>query len=557
MRKLLLAVSCSVLAACSGAPVRVEAPYAPGGRLGVRTADAAGPELRKDLGVPEDLPGQLVLAVMSGSPAADCAIEAGDFLALIDGAPFAELSQLKAKGAGAKVVFEARREGSSRTLSCTLGGFPAALGLMATPGAGGLKLEGAPKDSALEAAMRSMRWPPNPVFIETLDGRKVASIDEVKAALAGRRPGETVLVGLRSYYSKKKPQVPITLKDGEGLETPPLDKPAARAPKTLVVAQDGSGDFRTPLGALLRSVPGDTLLLRAGRYAEPLEVRMPERTLRGEGEKTVLTGGLFIRDARGTVVEDLTVERAIAAPKTVPSAADRTGGRSSRIAAQRRAPTAGNPSLETVGLIVRGADGTVLRRVQATGGQPGIAVEASREVVLEDCRARLAGIGFLLHDGAEAKVLRAVSHENNDGLVVAGDSTAGLRALTLADNRARGLVVEAGRAELYDSILAGSPTLLLCQDGCRLSGGYNDYFEGNLCSGGGRGALSCAAASEGGKDVGLKKESDLSVDPLFAERLKGDYRLSLESPLIGRGRGGGHIGALAPVGSGAGGEGFR
>lgn len=557
MRKLLLAVSCAVLAACSGAPVRVEAPYAPGGRLGVRTADAAGPELRRDLGVPEDLPGQLVLGVMSGSPAADCGIEAGDFLALIDGAPFAELSQVKAKGAGAKVVFEARRDGSSRTLSCTLGGFPAALGLMATPGSAGLKLEGAPKDSALEAAMRSMRWPPNPVFIDTLDGRKVSGIEDVKSALAGRKPGETVLVGLRSYYSKKKPQVSVTLKDADAPETPLLEKAAARAPRTLVVARDGSGDFRTPLGALLRSVPGDTLLLRAGRYEDPLELRRPERTIRGEGEKTVLTGGLFIRDARGIVVEDLAVERTAAAPKTDPPAADRAGGRFARGAGPRRAPTAGNPSLDTVGLIVRGADGTVLRRVQATGGQPAIAVEASRDVVVEDCVARQAGIGFLLHDGAEAKFVRTLAHENNDGLVVAGDSTAGLRALTLADNRARGLVVEAGRAELYDSVLAGSPTLLVCQDACRFSGGYNDYFEGNLCSGGGRGALSCAAASEGGREVGLKKENDLSVDPLFAERLKGDYRLSLESPLIGRGRGGGNIGALPPVGSGAGGEGFR
>jgi len=393
----------------------------------------------------------------------------------------------------------------------------------------GMKVNNTPSGPRLESfpgieqdkRMRKLGWPNQPVYIRTLAGRSVRDISQIKAALAGLKPYD--MASLELYSGKTT--VTMEVKLGEG-GPPPFGKPlersaSGRAPRTLVVSADGKGDYFTALGALLRSEPGDTLLLRAGRYEETINVTVSKRTLRGEGEATVLTGGLWLEGVHDITAEDLSFEGQSEAHEG------------------------------TSMISVLNASGINLRRLSISGGSFGIAVESSKDVSLEDCRVRKVALGLLLR-GSQAKVLRSLFYENRDGVMAQQDSAVTLRSLTVADNRASGLTADASRIELYDSILAGSPTLLNCVNSCRISGGYNDYYEGNLCS---AGACVPAAGGEGGS--GLKKDTDVALDPLFAERMKGDYRLSLESPLIGRGRGGGHIGALPPSGSGTGADGFR
>ncbi|MFH1724182.1 MAG: PDZ domain-containing protein [Elusimicrobiota bacterium] len=502
----LFSVCALALASEGGAVEARQGDQRPGGWLGLKLALSISPELRKDLTLPPDLNGLLVLGVFSGTPAQDCGLAVGDVLAKIDGESLSDIAQIKAKGAGARVKFEVYRDAAARPVTCTLGAFTATLGMQVSNTPSGPRLESFPGIEK-DKGMRKLGWPAQSVYIRSLDGQPMKDISQIKAALARLKPYD--MASLELYSAKKN--IAMQVKLGEG-DPPPmgflLERPASgRAPRTLVVSADGKGDYLSPLGALLRSGPGDTLLLRAGRYAEPITVFVSRRTLRGEGEATVLTGMLWLGGVRDVTVEDLSLEQ-----------------------------KPGVPDIDTT-LWVLNASDVVLRRLNVSGGRLGIAVQSSKDVSVEDCRARKAVVGLLIH-GSQAKVLRSLFHDNGDGVIVSLGSTATLRSLTVVDNRSSGVTADASRIELYDSILAGSPTLLKCQSDCGYSGGYNDYSEGSM-------------------SADLMKNTDIALDPLFAERLKGDYRLSLESPLIGRGRGGGHIGALPPAGAGAGADGFR
>ena len=531
MKNLPLTLSCLILAGCASVPERVEPPPRPGGIAGIVVpSENLSSNLRTDLRLPADLQGLLVFGVERGSPGEACGLSAGDFLSKIDGEPLAAMPQITAKGAGARVSFEVWRKGASRTAACTLAFPPAALGASVLQDKEGVLIITPPEDPNVQKALRRLNWQEYHAWIQSLDGQPVTDLNQIKAVLAKHKPFETVTLELRNRSDEK---LSVSLRLSEGTPTGGEfsgGRPAHRPPRTLAVSPDGTADFLTPQGALLLSEPGDTILVRAGHYEEPLIFDLSNRTLRGEGDATVLSG-LSIQGVRDVSVEEFSVLKPTNVQETTTTIA--------------------------VPVSVSSAHGVSLRKLSVTGGGVGVLVNDSSEVTVKDCRVQKAGIG-LLFQKSEGKAERCVLCGNNDGLVVQEQSVAGLRSLTVADNRARGLAVRSSKVELYDSIFAGTPTLLACYAGCRLLGGYNDYYEGNLCWTEADGqSFSCEAASNTETRFVVKKENDLSVDPLFTERLKDDYRLSLESPLIGHGRGGGHIGALPPAGAQTGAEGFR
>jgi hypothetical protein len=55
--------------------------------------------------------------------------------------------------------------------------------------------------------------------------------------------------------------------------------------KTIVVAQDDSGDFDTVVAAIAEAADGDTIVVRPGRYVEWIAVRDKDITIAGEGDR--------------------------------------------------------------------------------------------------------------------------------------------------------------------------------------------------------------------------------------------------------------------------------
>ncbi len=64
----------------------------------------------------------------------------------------------------------------------------------------------------------------------------------------------------------------------------------------MIVAKDGSGDFRTISGAVAVAVPGDKILVKPGIYNERVEITVPDITMEGESpENTMLVSGCYAR----------------------------------------------------------------------------------------------------------------------------------------------------------------------------------------------------------------------------------------------------------------------
>src|SRR6185295_2132024 len=68
--------------------------------------------------------------------------------------------------------------------------------------------------------------------------------------------------------------------------------PTSVSPRTLSVALDGSAQFRSIQEAIDQAMPGDTILIRAGEYAEDVTIHSKERIkIIGEGVDRVIILG--------------------------------------------------------------------------------------------------------------------------------------------------------------------------------------------------------------------------------------------------------------------------
>ena len=88
----------------------------------------------------------------------------------------------------------------------------------------------------------------------------------------------------------------------------------AEVPRTIVVSQDGGGDYRAIQPALDAARPGDTVLVRAGTYTEDVRLRQGV-TLCGEGHEqtrvvAAVGNALWAQDVADVVVRDLSADGA-------------------------------------------------------------------------------------------------------------------------------------------------------------------------------------------------------------------------------------------------------
>lgn len=313
----------------------------------------------------------------------------------------------------------------------------------------------------------------------------------------------------------------------------PDGKPQHRGPRTLVVAQDGSGQFTSIQEAIDEAHDGDTVQIKAGDYREDVTIHSKERlTLTGAGAELVkVLGrervgvfhiGKWPYGATDIDISGLTIYE--------------HGGHAMGIFNGRN---------------IR------LHHVRINGMVFGQQVQNVR---IEQCDiggSETTGVQFA---DSQATLLGNHIHDNDHGVIIAGKSDVRLERNVIVRSLFEGVVVT-DKARLA---LVGN-TIVKNGGGAALLGLSSTVASGNIVGlnkvGFLMGPSSLATLSTNALynseseyrrtepadgQPELKGESDILGDPLFVDPAKDDFRLRPETPLVRRGEFA-YLGALPPL----------
>ena len=102
------------------------------------------------------------------------------------------------------------------------------------------------------------------IKVQAVKGKAVAIKDgKIYHAAVNAIPAAKPIIFTVLQKGQELPVQLIRSSDKFGLLIQP---PSAAAPQTIRVASDGTGDCKSIDGALLRSRPGDTILIKSGKY---------------------------------------------------------------------------------------------------------------------------------------------------------------------------------------------------------------------------------------------------------------------------------------------------
>jgi len=309
----------------------------------------------------------------------------------------------------------------------------------------------------------------------------------------------------------------------------------APAPRTITVALDGSGDFSSIQEAVDSAGKGDTVLIKAGAYAQDLTIHSKEKIkIVGAGvDKAVLLG-------LGTMVGVLHVGKW----------------------------PYGATDIEISGLTINEHGGhalgifngnrITLRQLHVKGMVFGQHVQ---DVRIEDCvigGSETTGVHF---SDSQAVLIGNVIHDNDHGVNVTGKSSVRLERNIITRNLFEGVVISdqskavlikntlvkngGGAAFLGLSTIEASGNILslnkvgfLIAPSSQSKTSYNALFnsEGNYMR----------AGSPNIHAPELQAESDVTVDPRFVDAEHDDFRLKPDTILLNRGTFR-YLGALPPL----------
>ncbi|MDE0146499.1 MAG: pectinesterase family protein [Nitrospira sp.] len=301
---------------------------------------------------------------------------------------------------------------------------------------------------------------------------------------------------------------------------------------TWNVALDGSGHFTSIQEAIDQAQDGDTVFIKAGRYAEDVTVHSKEGLkVIGEGPEKVFLAGLkrvgtlhigkWPYGATNVEIRGLTVQQ--------------HGG---------------------LGVGIFNGSGVTLKNLKVNGFVFGQQVQ---NVHVEDCvigGSETTGIAFA---DSQATLIDNLIHDNDHGVSVGGTSIVHLERNVITRSLFEAvLVADQGHATLIQNTLVGN------QGGVKFQDDATGRVAGNIIDEAQVGVAwsvknEVAVAHNGLYQVTVKYQvdgqtassesqafSDVYVAPKFVAPDRGDYRLQADSPLLNVG-GFPFLGAFGPV----------
>ena len=298
------------------------------------------------------------------------------------------------------------------------------------------------------------------------------------------------------------------------------------------VALDGSGHFTSIQEAIDQARDGDTVFIRAGRYAEDVTVHSKEGLkVIGEGPEKVFLAGLkrvgtlhigkWPYGATNVEIRGLTVQQ--------------HGG---------------------LGVGIFNGSGVTLKNLKVNGFVFGQQVQ---NVHVEDCvigGSETTGIAFA---DSQATLIDNLIHDNDHGVSVGGTSVVHLERNVITRSLFEAvLVADQGQATLLQNTLVGN------QGGVKFQDEATGRVAGNIIDQARVGVAwsvknKVAVAHNGLYQITVKYQvdgqtassgsqafSDVYVAPKFVAPDRGDYRLQADSPLLNVGEFP-YLGALGPV----------
>jgi parallel beta helix pectate lyase-like protein len=299
------------------------------------------------------------------------------------------------------------------------------------------------------------------------------------------------------------------------------ETPVAQAPRTIIVALDGTGDFTSIQEAVDSAKKGDTVFLKPGRYQQDVTVHSKERIkLVGAGQdKVTLLGretivgvlhvGKWPYGATNIEISDMTIN-------------DHGG--------------------HAVGLF--NGKGVLLKRLTINGMLFSQQVEDAR---IEDCTiggSETTGVQFA---DSQAVLIGNFIHDNDHGVNVAGKSNVRLERNIIIRSLFEAVVVnDKAKAVLVSNTLVknGGGAAFLGQSQSEASGnvvGLNRV--GFLVASSSRASTSFNAFYNTDGDYmrpgnpnqpapELRAQSDITGDPFFVDPGHDDFRLRDDTPLV-------------------------
>ena len=348
-----------------------------------------------------------------------------------------------------------------------------------------------------------------------------------------------------------------------------IQPPPAAAPQTIKVSSDGTGDCKSIDGALLRSRPGDTILIKPGKYSSTI-VQRNNLTLTAFDQQNppVLTGVSFAY-VTGAKIKDLIISPENPAQLVAVNPGIRIDSANQITIAncQIRSFNYGIAIYSNASTVI------ILDANIITGNWAGIYMQdpASDVKISHNLICKNYGVGGIYVDGLvqiinNTIIENRVSNDNFNNQLYSSKGKTVLGA---------GITIRGGNAMIYNNIIAFNNVGCLVSPFAQATLEYNDVFQhlidskvwyqgGNIQIKGGNSnylseinyeykmapLLSLVESDKTTITPVLKFEpstTNINSNPFFVDSSKGDYRLANDSPLIEKGRGKSYIGAFPPI----------